>query len=173
MAFSLVPTHVCESIYDIDYAALSQRGVRLVLTDLDNTLVSYAQREPTPELRGWVEELKGLGLSVFVLSNSRKSRRCPDFCQKLGVPFLRHAGKPGVRGYERAMEQMGVRAGQTVMLGDQVFTDTLGANRAGVEVWLVRPVALDNPFRAARFAVERPFRALAAGREARKRGEQG
>ena len=79
MFFSLIPTHVCGSIYDIDYAALAARGVKLVLADLDNTLVSYAQREPTPRLRAWVEELRGLGITVFVLSNSTNSRRCPEF----------------------------------------------------------------------------------------------
>lgn len=168
MSFSFVPTHMCGSIYDIDYAGLAARGVKLVLTDLDNTLVSYAQREPTPRLHAWIEELRGLGITVFVLSNSRKSRRCPDFCQALGVPFLRHARKPGVKGYRRAMEQMGAKPVETVMLGDQIFTDTLGANRAGVEVWLVHPVELDNPFRAARFALERPFRAAAERRNAER-----
>ncbi len=162
---SLIPTHVCGSIYDIDYRALAGRGIRLVLADLDNTLIPYEQSTPTPELRAWLEELRGLGLTLFVLSNSRKSRRCPEFCAALGVPFLRRAGKPGAKGYRRAMEQMGVSAEQTVMLGDQLFTDALGANNAGVEVWLVKPVRLGNPFRAIRYGVELPFRAIARRRD--------
>lgn len=162
---SLIPNHVCGSIYDVDLEALHRRGIRLILADLDNTLIPYEQSSPTPELTAWLEKLRGLGLELFVLSNSRKSRRCPDFCAALGVPFLRRAGKPRAAGYRRAMEQMGVTAAQTVMLGDQLFTDALGAGNAGVEVWLVRPVRLGNPFRAARYAVELPFRALARRKE--------
>lgn len=158
MSFSLIPTHVCGSIYDIDYPALAARGIRLVLTDLDNTLIPYSQSAPTPELRAWVERLNGLGLTVFVLSNSRKSRRCPEFCEALGVPYLRHAGKPRAKGYRAAMERMGFCAEQTVMLGDQLYTDGLGANNAGVEVFLVRPIEFGNPLRVLRYAAELPFR---------------
>lgn len=161
MSFSLIPTHVCGSIYDIDYAGLAARGVKLVLTDLDNTLIPYSQGEPTAELRAWVAELQALGLTVFVLSNSRKSRRCPEFCEKLGVPYLKHAGKPGAKGYRAAMERMGASPAQTIMLGDQLYTDGLGANNAGVEVFLVKPIEFGNPFRVLRYAAELPFRAMA------------
>ena len=169
MAFSLIPTHVCGSIYDIDYPALAARGVKLVLSDLDNTLIPYSQSMPTPELRAWLEELRTLGLTLFVLSNSRKSRRCPAFCEALGVPYLRHAGKPKRAGYLKAMEQMGAAPEQTVMLGDQLFTDGLGANNAGVEVFLVRPIEFGNPPRAIRYGVELPFRAVSRSREKEER----
>ena len=165
MSFSLIPTHVCGSIYDIDWPALARGGVRLVLADLDNTLVPYSAAAPSGRLLEWKAELDSLGLTLFVLSNSRKSRRCPDFCAQLGVPFLRRAGKPGTDGFLRAMAEQGVGPGQTVMVGDQLFTDALGANRAGVPVYLVKPIQFGNPFRALRYAVELPFRALARGRE--------
>lgn len=165
MPFSLIPTHVCGSIYDIDYPALAARGVKLVLADLDNTLIPYSRKEPTAELRAWVEELRALGLTVFVLSNSRKSRRCPDFSEALGVPYLRRAGKPRAKGYRAAMERMGVTAAQTVMLGDQLYTDALGASNAGVEVFLVRPIEFGNPLRVLRYAAELPFRWMGQRRE--------
>lgn len=168
MPFSLIPTHVCGSIYDIDWPALAKKGVRLVLADLDNTLIPYSRKSPTPELRAWAEELKGLGMTLFVLSNSRKSRRCPDFCAALGVPYIRRAGKPRARGFYAAMEQMGVTAAQTVMLGDQLYTDGLGANNAGVEVYLVKPIEFGNPLRVLRYAAELPFRAIGARRERRR-----
>ena len=164
MSFSLIPTYVCPSIYHIDWPGLAQRGVKLVLADLDNTLIPYSACAPTEELRRWKEELDGLGMTLFVLSNSRKSRRCPDFCADLGVPYLRHAGKPGTGGFRRAMEEQGAAPAQTVMVGDQLFTDALGANRAGVPVYLVRPIQFGNPLRALRYAVELPFRAAAKRR---------
>ena len=165
MPFSLVPTHVCGSIYDIDWKKQAARGVKLVLADLDNTLIPYSEAFPDEKLFRWKEELNELGITLFVLSNSRKSRRCPDFCEKLGVPYLRHAGKPKTAGFFKAMEQQGVTAGETVMLGDQLFTDGLGANRAGVEVWLVKPIEFGNLFRALRYGVELPFRGMAERRK--------
>ena len=167
MPFSLIPTYVCGSIRDIDWPALAGRGVRLVLADLDNTLIPYSASQPTEELRRWKAELEGLGMTLFVLSNSRKSRRCPEFCRALDVPYLRHAGKPSPKGFRQAMAGQGVTAEQTVMVGDQLFTDALGANRAGVPVYLARPIEFGNPFRLLRYAVELPFRALAGKGEGR------
>lgn len=167
MAFSLIPTHVCGSIYDIDYRALADRGVKVVLTDLDNTLIPYSQSMPDQRLKDWLAELQTLGLTLFVVSNSRKSRRCPDFCGELGVPFVRHAGKPKRGGFLKAMEQTGTTPEQCIMLGDQIFTDVLGANRAGVEVFLVEPVEFGTVFRVIRYGIETPFRALGKARGGR------
>ena len=109
MSFSLIPDGVCPSIYDLDYEALARRGVRLVLADLDNTLIPYSEGMPDQALTDWLTRLRGLGMELFVVSNSRKSKRVPQFCQALGVPYIRHAGKPKPGGYYKALEQMGCR----------------------------------------------------------------
>ena len=159
MAFPLVPSYVADSIFDLTPGALRAKGIRLVLADLDNTLVSYEDALPSPAVRLWKEALEGAGLSLYVVSNSRKSRRCPDFCAALGVPCVRHAGKPGRAGFRRALREAGVKPQEAVMVGDQIFTDVLGANRAGVASILVKPIAIGkNPLRAARYAAETPFR---------------
>ena len=167
MSFSLIPTHVCETVYEIDWRKLAQQGVKLVLADLDNTLIPYSAAKPTDALHAWKRELNELGMTLFVLSNSRKSRRCPDFCAELGVPYLRHAGKPSTKGFFKAMAEQNAAPDETVMLGDQLFTDCLGANRAGVQVYLVKPIEFGNVFRLVRYAVELPFRAIAKRRECR------
>jgi len=141
--------------------ALARRGIRLVLADLDNTLVPYREEEPSPELLAWMEGLKAEGIVLFLLSNSRKPGRAQRFAEKLGVPYQGRSGKPGRKGYLRAMERMGAAPEQTVMVGDQIFTDTLGANRAGAVPLLVEPIRLaGNPGRYVRYAVETPFRLL-------------
>jgi HAD superfamily phosphatase (TIGR01668 family) len=167
MAFSLIPTHVCSGIYDIDWQALAASGVKLVLADLDNTLIPYSKSMPDERLKAWKEELETLGMTLFVLSNSRRSHRCPDFCKALGVPCRRRSKKPSTRGFTETMARFGVTPEQTVMLGDQIFTDVLGANRAGVPVWAVRPIEFGNMFRLVRYGVELPFRAIAKRRESR------
>lgn len=159
MACPLVPRRVVNSIYDLKPQALSSQGIRLVLCDLDNTLASYEESLPSPTLRRWKEALEEKGVTLFVVSNSRKSRRCPDFCEALGIPYVRHAGKPGTKGFREALERTGLPASQAVMVGDQIFTDTLGANRAGVFSVLVKPIAWGkNPLRRVRYAIEAPFR---------------
>ena len=161
LACPLVPCHLVESIYWLDPQRLREAGVRLVLADLDNTLTPYEEHLPSPALRQWKEELEANGITLFVVSNSRKSRRCPDFCEALDIPYVRHAGKPGTKGFREALRQTGIPAGNAIMVGDQIFTDILGANRAGIVTVLVRPMAWGkNPGRRLRYAVETPFRLM-------------
>lgn len=167
LSFSPIPRHLAESIYWLEPQRLQEHGIRLVLADLDNTLAPYEQALPSPALVSWKEELEARGIGLFVVSNSRKSRRCPDFCEALGIPYVRHAGKPGVKGFQAALTQAGVRPEEAIMVGDQIFTDTLGGNRAGISTVLVRPMAWGkNPFRRLRYALETPFRMAAMARHA-------
>ena len=159
--FSLIPRGVYARITDLDPAALARQGVRLVLADLDNTLVPYKATEPPPELLAWKRALEGEGITLYLLSNSRKPGRAQQFAEKLGIPYQGHSGKPKKAGYLRAMARMGCTPEQTIMVGDQIFTDTLGANNAGVAPLLVEPIRLaGNPGRYLRYAVETPFRLL-------------
>lgn len=166
MGFPLIPQGVFRSIYHIDKGELVRQGIKLLLADLDNTLACYGQREPDRQLYHWVQDLKEHGIQVFILSNSRKPDRVSTFAGALGVPFRGRAYKPSRRGFLAALEQMGCRAEEALMVGDQIFTDILGANRMGIRAYLVEPLQLaGNPGRYLRYAVETPFRELG-----RKRG---
>ena len=161
MAFSLIPRGVYPSFTHLDPAALAAKGIKLVLADLDNTLVPYKVPAPTQEVVDWKNALEAQGIQLFILSNSRKPGRAQRFAEALGVPFQGHSGKPKKAGYLRAMERMGAKPEETVMVGDQIFTDILGANNAGVIPLMVEPIRLaGNPGRYIRYAVEIPFRNL-------------
>lgn len=165
LALSPIPRGFYPSFTALDPQKLAARGIRLVLADLDNTLVAYRVASPTPEVAAWKDALAAHGIQLFILSNSRKPGRPQRFAQELGVPFQGHSGKPRRAGYLRAMERMHCTPAQTVMIGDQIFTDTLGANRASVTPLLIRPIRLaGNPFRYVRYALETPFRLLGARR---------
>ena len=165
MAFSLLPHWTGATIFDIDPAALARRGITLLLADLDNTLVPYGVPEPTAEVRVWKEALEAAGVTLFVLSNSRRPGRPERFSQALGVPFLGRAGKPRPGGFLKAMARMGRAPAETAIVGDQIFTDILGGRKAGVYTLLVEPIRLaGNPGRYLRYAVELPFRAIAKRR---------
>lgn len=161
MAFSLIPRGVYPSFSALDPAALAEKGVKLVLADLDNTLAAYKVPAPSPEVTAWKDALAAQGIQLFILSNSRRPGRAQRFAEALGVPYQGHSGKPKKAGYLRALERMNCPPEQAVMIGDQIFTDVLGANNAGVTPLLILPIRLaGNPGRYIRYAVETPFRAL-------------
>ena len=161
MPLSLIPRGVYPSVTDISPKALAEKGIRLVLADLDNTLAPYKVTQPSDPVVAWKNALEAHGIRLFLLSNSRRPGRAQRFAERLGVPCQGHSGKPKKAGYLRAMERMGARPEQTVMVGDQIFTDTLGAHNAGVTPLLVRPIRLaGNPGRYLRYAAETPFRLL-------------
>ena len=157
---------LADNIYEISGAALGRRGIRLLLADLDNTLVPYGVPLPDEKLKGWRDELAAHGVTLFILSNNRHESRPRTFAQALDVPYIGHVGKPKTASFVKAMEQMGVAPEQTAIVGDQIFTDVLGGNRAGVATILVKPIRLaGNPGRYLRYAVEVPFRLLSRGGE--------
>ena len=154
-----------DSIGDISGAALARRGIRLLLADLDNTLVPYGVPLPDERAIAFRDGLAAHGVQLFILSNNRHESRPRTFADALGVPYIGHAGKPKRRSFLAAMAEQGVRAEETAIVGDQIFTDVLGGNRAGVTTILVRPIRLaGNPGRYLRYAAEVPFRLLSRGR---------
>lgn len=157
---------LADDIYQITGEALERRGIRLLLADLDNTLVPYGVPLPDERLKAWRDDLAAHGVTLFILSNNRHESRPRIFAEGLEVPYIGHAGKPKTPSFVQAMERMGVTREQTAIIGDQIFTDVLGGNRAGVATILVRPIRLaGNPGRYLRYAVEVPFRLLSRGWE--------
>jgi HAD superfamily phosphatase (TIGR01668 family) len=91
--------------------------------------------------KGWIAELKSHGMSACVLSNTRRVDRLQRVAAALGVDFIRGRFKPSPRMYHQALNKYAVRPDEAVMLGDQLFTDVWGANRAGIEAIWVKPIA--------------------------------
>ncbi len=158
MAISFIPKRIYPSVFSLKPEELRAEGVQVIFADLDNTLARYAQKTAAPELIAWKESLDAAGIRLFLISNSRKPARAAAFCQSLGIDFIGHAGKPKRAGFERALERVQTPRENTVMIGDQIFTDVLGANRAGIRSWLIQPVANDTVFRRCRYALEGIFR---------------
>ncbi|KUO97487.1 HAD family hydrolase [Ferroacidibacillus organovorans] len=139
MLSSLKPNEYVTSIYHIDVKALADRGIRGILTDLDNTLVAWNSPQATPKLVAWLSHVKNLGFRVMILSNNEEAR-VRSFAEPLGIPCIAPARKPRTVNFHKALAQMNVSAGETAMVGDQLFTDVLGGNRAGLYTILVQPI---------------------------------
>lgn len=164
--FSLLPWRQTDSVLDLSGADLIENGITFLMADLDNTLCRYKEHEPSEELRAWAENLRQNGVELFLLSNSRRPDRAKHFAEALGIQYLGHAGKPKRSGFLHTLERCAVRPENCAMVGDQIFTDVLGANRTGIRSILVRPIELaGNPGRYIRCGVELPMRWLAKGRK--------
>jgi len=162
MPLSLLPAMITESLTDLTPAFLESRNIRLLMLDFDNTIVPYTTNVPRPDMEIWLRCMVRVGVRLCVVSNSRNSR-VPEFCRKYGIPCITRAGKPSARGIRECMAQFGVTPDQCALAGDQIFTDTLGANRAGVRAILVKPIHNHNFWLKARHVLEKPF-IFAAGK---------
>lgn len=138
-----VPDQIAGGLLDIDLGALKAAGVRGVLVDIDNTLAPWDSTEVAGELQEWVKQA-GQVLKVCVLSNSSKRTRVRKLAQLLGVPCVWPAGKPWPIAFRRALALTGTAPDETVMIGDQLFTDILGANLYGLRTILVRPLGTNE-----------------------------
>ncbi|MCD8010800.1 MAG: YqeG family HAD IIIA-type phosphatase [Lachnospiraceae bacterium] len=132
------PNQTAVSSYEIFYERLAERGVRGILFDIDNTLVPHGAAAP-PEAVALFGRLHALGLATFLSSNNQEPRVGP-FAKAVNSPFLCNAHKPAAAGYREACQIMGVRPEEAVFVGDQLFTDIFGANRAGIRSILVQPI---------------------------------
>lgn len=136
----LLPDLHVNSIYDIDLDALQQRGVKGIITDLDNTLVEWDRPEATPELIEWFKKIEEYGFKLVVVSNNNENR-VANFSKPLGIPFIHAARKPFHTAFRKAKQIMNLKPDEVVVIGDQLFTDVLGGNRLLLYTILVVPVA--------------------------------
>lgn len=132
------PDHDVESAYEINYEKLYRDGYRGVIFDIDNTLVPHGA--PADERASRLfKRLQEIGYRTLLLSNN-KEPRVRSFSDGVESQYIYKAGKPKRVGYERAMEKMHTTPGNTLFVGDQLFTDIWGAKRAGIRTFLVKPI---------------------------------
>ena len=156
MPFSLLPKIIAPHLTDITPELLRERGIRLLMLDFDNTIVPYTTDVPTEQMTAWLDRMKQTDIAVCIVSNSRKDR-VPRFCREHGLDCITHAKKPFSRGIRECLEKYGIPAGEAALVGDQIYTDTLGANCAGVTSILVSAIDNHNFWLKARHVLELPF----------------
>ena len=156
MPFSPLPRLITESLTDIDAQMLRDRGITLLMLDFDNTIVPYTTCVPTEPMRRWLEEMKGSGIILCVVSNSHNDR-VPKFCREYGIDCITHAKKPFTKGIRECLCKYGLEPSKAALVGDQIYTDTLGANCAGVTAILVKAIDNHNFWLKARHVLEKPF----------------
>ena len=156
MRFSLLPAFITEKLTDLTPEFLKEQGIDLLMLDFDNTIVPYTTSEATEEMDAWIKNILVSGLSVCVVSNSRKDR-VKIFCGHYGMDCITHAKKPFSKGIRQCLGKYQIPASKAALVGDQIFTDTLGGNGCGVRPILVKAIHNHNFWLKARHVLELPF----------------
>ena len=139
------PKRWAERITEIDPAELRARGIRGAIVDLDNTLVGFRSLAPLEEDAAWVRRAHDAGVRVAVLTNN-STPWASQVAKDLGVPCIPRARKPLPHGFRRATNVLELQPSEVVVIGDQLFTDVLGAKLAGLDVILVDPLVRHDPW---------------------------
>lgn len=164
------PTMYRRRVTDVTLADLRRLGAGAILLDIDNTLTTHDAPDLSPEVAAWLERMRGAGIAMTVVSNNREERVRP-FAEKIGLHFQARAGKPLSRGYRAAAARLSCSPAECVAVGDQIFTDILGANLAGMPSILLEPI---QPERDQKLIVFKRFweRLLLRSRRQRQRKEE-
>ena len=156
MPFSPLPKIMTDKRTDITLELLHKRNIRLLMLDFDNTIVPYTTTVPTPEMEQWLKDMNTSDVQVCIVSNSHNDR-VPKFCRERGLDCITHAKKPFTKGIKECLGKYGIPASDAALVGDQIYTDTLGANGAGVMSILVKAIHNHNFWLKARHVLELPF----------------
>ena len=154
------------SIYEIDLNKLSELGIKGFIFDVDNTIVTYDTPLPDEKVKEWFEKLHKVGFVSYIASNNNKGR-VEHFAKELGVGFLPKAKKPLTKNLKLICDKMGISPSETAMVGDQLFTDMLGGNMAGMFTILIEQIS-KNEGKFIKF--KRIFEKLILPKRRRKKG---
>ncbi len=165
MSLSFLPRIMARTVMDLSPQLLQQRGIALLMLDFDNTIVPYTTDEPTEEMLAWLTEMAASGIQICIVSNSKKPR-VVTFAKRYGLDVMTHAHKPSAKVLRACMARYGVAPEHAALAGDQIYTDVLGANRAGALPILVQAISNHTIWLKLRHVAEQPFILAAKGRKA-------
>ena len=136
-----MPEYIYDKVENIPFELLEKRKIKGIMFDLDNTLIDYSGKMGKEKIE-WIKEAKKRGIKICILSNSHRQTKVKQIMLDLDIPGLNYAMKPMLRGYIYALDLLDVPKKNACMIGDQIFTDILGANRFGIMSILVKPISI-------------------------------
>lgn len=139
MLKKFLPNEYVSSVFDIDPDMLKNKGIKGIITDLDNTLVPWDMKKATPKVIQWFKQMEKHDIKIMIISNNNLER-VKIFSEPLGTPYVYSARKPLKRAFKTVAKHMQLQRNEIVMIGDQLLTDVLGGNRAGLYTILVVPI---------------------------------
>lgn len=147
------PTAMKQGILELTPDFLRTLGVKALLLDVDNTIATYTSHEPIDGAIEWAQSLINAGFRVIIVSNNYKKRVAP-FAARFGLGFISFAMKPFPFGYLKACSLLKMKRSECAIIGDQIFTDVIGANMCGMKSVLLTPI---EPEEGVSFKIRRYF----------------
>lgn len=169
MHFVFLPNLIADSITDLTPELLDKKGIKLLMLDFDNTIVPYTTNIPTEQMDKWLKSMVVSPIQLCVVSNSKRYR-VKVFCKTYGIDCITHARKPFSKGIRECLRRYNIPKENCALVGDQIYTDVLGANGVGVQSVLVTAIHNHNFWLKARHVLELPW--IFAARTRRITGEK-
>ena len=135
----LYPKLYLKSVKEITLQILEQNNIRGLILDVDNTLIDYNKNMPEG-IKEWAEDMKQNNIKLYIVSNSNHKEKVENTAKTLDIPFIYFAKKPLKSGLNKAKRNMELPNEQIAVVGDQIFTDVIGANRTKMFSILVKPI---------------------------------
>lgn len=136
----LYPNDFLKSVTEISYDYLNERKIRALILDVDNTLIDF-DRRLSPEIIEWANNLKSNGIKMIILSNSNHKEKVKEVANKLNIKYEYFGMKPLKKGFKKVQKILKIENKNIAVVGDQIFTDIIGANRMKMYSILVEPIA--------------------------------
>lgn len=136
----LYPDYYCDKVTDITVDLLEKNDIKGLVLDVDNTLIDF-DKNLLEGAKEWLDKVKEAEIRCIILSNSNKVQKVKMVAEMLEIPYIYFATKPFKRGFEKAKEKLGLENCKIAVVGDQIFTDVIGANRSHMFSILVNPIA--------------------------------
>lgn len=137
------PNVKLNKITDIDIELLKELGISALILDVDNTLSTHHGQQLTDGLENWLAVMQENDIKLVILSNS-KEKRVKPFAEKIGLRYISLGLKPLPFKFFRALRLLDVKRGQAAVVGDQLFTDSLGAHLSGIRSIILEPILLEE-----------------------------
>ncbi len=153
----LLPDYSFHRIYEIPLSFFQEHAISALVLDVDNTLTTHNNPEPSQQVLIWLEQMKAAEILLTIVSNNRPERVRP-FAELLQLDFVANGAKPFPKGILEAARRMATDPRHLAVIGDQLFTDIAGAHTAGATAILVEPMEPESMwFFKFKRALERPF----------------
>ncbi|MCQ2491348.1 MAG: YqeG family HAD IIIA-type phosphatase, partial [Ruminococcus sp.] len=155
MLFSI--TAAFNTVTDISPDILARFGIRGLILDIDNTLADHNDPKPAEGVVEWIEQMKENGIRMIIVSNNFYLR-VKLFSEVVGIDYVQQSKKPFQKGYKLAAMRLGLPKRSLAAVGDQIFTDVLGASLFKIKMLYTLPIGRkSNRLLKLRRAIETPF----------------
>lgn len=135
----IYPKAYIENVTKITIDYLRQNNIKAIILDIDNTLIDF-DKNLLKGAKEWCNNLKGQGIKFYILSNTNKKDKVEKVSKELDIPYIMFAKKPFKKGFREAQKNLNLENKNIAVVGDQIFTDIIGANRVEMYPILTKPI---------------------------------